>query len=366
MESSISSLKPLHILVAGGVLGALTTIAGIHATASIKRWLLYGAFDGRVSRRKERKWKDLPEALKNCEYTKELVVSIDLALQAGDNILRANEDIKSHTVKGDLGVDFVTKTDKENEKLIFDKLSSVFPDYNFIGEESSADAGKIEALTAAKTFIVDPIDGTTNFVHSNPFCCVSIGLCHNGNPVMGVVYNPEFDELYVSIKGKGAYLNGKKMNVTDVKKLKDALVLTEFGYQRDEKSLRCISDCLLNMLMKGGHAMRHMGSGVLNLCYVAAGRLDVCYAGVAGESWKPWDHAAGMLFVTEAGGCLSQVDGAPFHTHSDSIIAASTEELKNEVLVSIDEILSKHRAENKEERLQKALLTPKTKTSTRK
>ena len=96
--------------------------------------------------------KDLPETLKNCEYTKELIVSIDLALQAGDNILRANQDVKSHMVKGDLSVDFVTKTDKENEKLIFEKLSSKFPDYKFIGEESSADAGKIDPLTSAKTF----------------------------------------------------------------------------------------------------------------------------------------------------------------------------------------------------------------------
>ena len=98
-----------------------------------------------------------------------------------------------NVIKGDLKVDFVTKTDKENEKLIYDRLYSMFPDYDFIGEESSADAGKIEPLTATKTFIVDPIDGTTNFVHSNPFCCVSIGLCHNKTPVMGVVYNPDFD-----------------------------------------------------------------------------------------------------------------------------------------------------------------------------
>ena len=359
MEASVSSLKPLHALVVGGILGTLTTFVGIHAISSINRWFIYGAFDDRVSRRKRRMLKDLPETLKNCEYTKELIVSIDLALQAGDNILRANQDVKSHMVKGDLSVDFVTKTDKENEKLIFEKLSSKFPDYKFIGEESSADAGKIDPLTSAKTFIVDPIDGTTNFVHSNPFCCVSIGLCHNNAPVMGVVYNPEFDELYMSIKGKGAYLNGKKLRVTDVKRLKDALVLTEFGYQRDEESLKCISDCLINMLIKGGHAMRHMGSGVLNLCYVAAGRLDVCYAGVAGESWKPWDYAAGMLFVTEAGGCLSEVNGETFHTHSESIVAASTKELKNEVVASVEEIKSKLQAGKYEERLQKALRTPK-------
>ena len=355
----VASLKPLHAAVVGGILGALTTYIGMQAVSSVKKWLFYGAFDERVRKRKERMMDDLPDALKNCEYTRELVVSIELALQAGDNILKANQDAKSHMIKGDLKVDFVTKTDKENEKLIYDRLYSMFPDYDFIGEESSADAGKIEPLTVTKTFIVDPIDGTTNFVHSNPFCCVSIGLCHNKTPVMGVVYNPDFDELYVSIKGKGAYLNGKKMFVTDVLKLEDALVLTEFGYQRDAEKLKCISDCLLNMLTKNCHAVRHMGSGVLNLCYVAAGRLDVCYAGVAGESWKPWDHAAGMLFVTEAGGCLSEVDGEPFHTHSDSIVAASTRELKDEVVSSIVEVRNKLKAGRYEERLQKALLTPK-------
>jgi fructose-1,6-bisphosphatase/inositol monophosphatase family enzyme len=126
---------------------------------------------------------------------------------------------------------------------------------------------------------------------------VSIGLCHKKVPILGVIYAPMIDQLFLAIKGKGSFQNGIRMKVSNANTISEALVLTEYGYQRDKTKLKCIGDCLNHVIAHGAHAVRQLGSGVLDLCYVANGSLDVAYAGVAGESWKPWDHCAGMLMV---------------------------------------------------------------------
>jgi inositol-phosphate phosphatase/L-galactose 1-phosphate phosphatase len=194
----------------------------------------------------------IPGSFYKSSYLKEISSATTIALKAGEKIRAATENKeKNITNKGDIDLhDFVTQTDKDNEKLIFDHLRSSFPSYLFIGEESSADTGSIPVLTDQPTWIVDPIDGTTNFVHSFPFSCVSIGLVVNKVVVVGVVYDPKADEMFVAIKGFGAYLNKTKISVSSARKIKDSLCLTEFGYQRDESKVDIIIQCLRAIMRK--------------------------------------------------------------------------------------------------------------------
>ena len=275
-------------------------------------------------------------------YSKELSIAVSSALEAGKNMLKVLNDEKQEIEKKSTNIDFATDTDRENERLIFDKLRNSFPDHILIGEESvsaaNANVNDVTSkitLTDSPTWIVDPIDGTTNFVHSFPFTCVSIAHVINKEPVVGVVYCPSTDELYIAIKGKGAYLNGKPIKVSNVTSLSDALVLTEFGYSRESKDIDKWMVCARSVLLRGAHALRMMGSGVLDLCYIAAGRLDALYAGVQSEGWKPWDYAAGQLIVTEAGGVMKSIWGDEFNMMGKSVLASATEELSNDLVQSV-------------------------------
>jgi len=262
-------------------------------------------------------------------YEKELRIATTIAIEAGNNITSALKKPKNIDLKGD--IDFVTQTDKSNEKLIFTSLRENFPSHVLIGEETCSDRGEIPALTDMPTWIVDPIDGTTNFVHNFPYSCVSIGLLVDSIPVVGVVYIPSSGELYQSVRGHGAYVNGKKIAVSNVSSIKQAMIMTEFGYQREPQKVDTIFRCLRSVVEQGPHAIRQMGSAAIDLCYVANGSLDAVYAGVAGEGWWPWDYAAGWLIVTEAGGVVTTVDGVPFHTHGKSVLAASSAALASEI-----------------------------------
>lgn len=175
----------------------------------------------------------IPEALRNLVYSKELQVATRVALLAGRNISEALADRNLIiSKKGTTGVDFVTETDQLNEKLIYDELSASFPNYLFIGEEeSAADEESDNGLSIANNkdalvWIVDPIDGTTNFVHGFPSYCVSIGLTINKICVMGVVFDPSRDELFQSIQGHGAFLNNVRINSTTVSCISDAIVVS--------------------------------------------------------------------------------------------------------------------------------------------
>ena len=282
---------------------------------------------------------DTPQELLLSDYSKELETAVCVAKRAGANIRSALcATSKEVSNKGTTGIDFVTETDRKNEVLIFDELKRVFPAYQFIGEETSADAGGIPALTDEPTWIVDPIDGTTNFLHTFPFTCVSIALAVNQIPVLAVVYNPSADELYLAVRGMGAYLNKKRITVSSADRISKALVLTETGYQRDEKKLDTIYSCLRAVVNRGPHSVRIMGSCVLDLCFVACGRLDTMYLGVAGEGGKIWDYAAGALLVLEAGGfvsdCFGKV-GADRILHSESILASATADLHQEMAATL-------------------------------
>lgn len=243
------------------------------------------------------KSKRIPDGLLSSPYAKELQLGIDLALKAGANMISYcdTKGTVDESNDQDLGIvsktcneDFCTKIDIENEKLIVDGILSHFPSHKIIGEETTG-TGSLPQLTHDKTWIIDPIDGTTNFAAGIPFCCVSVGLCFRGKPVVGIVYAPMTDELYLGAKGCGSYRNGVRLSSRKHKPLSESIVCTEFGYARDPIAINKMSGALQRILEHGCRSVKQYGSGVLDMCYVATGRFDVVYAGLANEGWKPWD-----------------------------------------------------------------------------
>ncbi|KAL3905541.1 MAG: hypothetical protein SGILL_009637 [Bacillariaceae sp.] len=234
--------------------------------------------------------------------------------------------------------DFCTKIDVENEALIMEGIQAAFPDHDIIGEEAVGTGALPPLKKDVPTWIIDPIDGTTNFsagIHS--MTCVSIGYCENGKPVMGVIYAPGTNELYVAAKGCGAYRNGRKIQqdpVKSTKSLQKAVVCCEFGYARDKAQVDKILGGVSKVMLKGCRAMRQLGSGCLDLCMVASGRLDVVYAGLASEGWKPWDYAAGWIICKEAGCVMESFEQKPgddFDLYSTSIICGVSRELVDDM-----------------------------------
>lgn len=247
-------------------------------------------------------------------------------LTAGENIL-SQTDAKgtaAEHIERKGGVD----VDEQNERMVVEAIRYFYPDHKIIGDPT--DQGVVPELTMAPTWIVDPVDGTTNFDSGLPLTCVSIGLCVDGKPVMGVVYAPSTNELYIGIRGYGAFRNAVRIAVSkEVKKLSEAVVNFEFGYARAD-----VAQCVQNIIKNGVKTTRCLGSGVLDFCYVATGRLDVVFAGIANEGWKPWDYCAAYIIVKEAGAAmeslLDQKPGEELHLYGSSIVCATSQELLEE------------------------------------
>jgi fructose-1,6-bisphosphatase/inositol monophosphatase family enzyme len=287
----------------------------------------------------------LPSALESCVYKNELKLAIRLARRCGNNMYGYCND-KGTASEGnhDLGIqtkgqdeNLCTLLDIENERIIIDGIRKVFPKHDVIGEESVG-TGIIPPINAnVPTWIVDPIDGTTNFTSGLPLTCVSIGLCLEGKPTIGVVYAPMTRELYIGVKGYGSYRNGVLITKerSDVRKtLKDSVVCSEYGCIRDKEGIDRMVSAVQKILHNGCRTTRQFGSGVLNLCYVATGRIDIVYAGIAGEGWKPWDYCAGMVIATEAGCTMEPFtknqNGEAFDIYSKSVICAIISSLVDE------------------------------------
>lgn len=286
----------------------------------------------------------IPQPLLHTMYSAELTMAVTMALQAGKNMVQQcdSKGTSAELSDSDLGIntkgqaeDFATAIDLRNEQIISDAIRRFFPTHQIIGEESTG-TGELPPLTDEPTWIIDPIDGTTNFASGLPLACVSIGLCVNSVPVLGVVYAPMTDELYLGIRGHGCFRNGVRISSSKspVKTLKEAVVGFEFGYAREVLAIKRMTTAVENVLKNGCRSTRSLGSGVLDLCYVATGRLDVVYAGVANEGWKPWDYCAANVIVEEAGGVmeslLGQQAGERFSLYSKSILCATTRELLDE------------------------------------
>ncbi|CAM9170978.1 unnamed protein product [Hapterophycus canaliculatus] len=210
------------------------------------------------------------------------------------------------------GVDLVTETDKKAEKAIIERLRASHPDHKFMGEESTFEeagdggAADVDTIDASPTWVIDPLDGTTNFVHGYPFFCVSIALAVDGVPIVGVVYHPVSGDLYTACRGQGAFLNGVKIEVRDARGLGDALVVNNIGAARDDAFIATTLARLGELLRRNVQAIRMSGSAALNMCHVACGKLD-CYFedGYGG----PWDVAAGLVI---AGGVVRDLRNAEF------------------------------------------------------
>jgi fructose-1,6-bisphosphatase/inositol monophosphatase family enzyme len=277
-------------------------------------------------------------------YAAHLKLAVRMARQAGDN-MRSHLDTTGTTcaatdalqisIKGGQAEDFCTQVDLQNEQLCIDMIQAEFPSHLIIGEEESSNSSGdgIRPLTKSPTWILDPIDGTTNFASGLPLCCVSIGFCANAVPVLGVVYAPATHEWYVAVKGYGAYRNGLRIVPKESKtSLINAVVGFEFGYARSADAAEAMVAAVRRILQHGCRSMRCLGTGVLDLCYVATGRLDVVYAGVANEGWKPWDYCAGHVIATESGCVIESIPSdKPFDLYSDSIICGTSKELVDEL-----------------------------------
>ncbi|XP_028755029.1 inositol-phosphate phosphatase [Neltuma alba] len=259
-----------------------------------------------------------------------LASAIDAARKAGEVIRKAFYETKHVEHKGQ--VDLVTETDKACEELIFNHLKQIYPNHKFIGEEATAIQGATE-LTDEHTWIVDPVDGTTNFVHGFPFVCVSIGLTIQKVPTVGVVYNPILNELFTAISGKGALLNGNPIKVSSQTELISSLLVTECGTNRNKSTVDAYTK-RVNSLLPQVRSLRACGSLALNLCGVACGRLDICFQLGFGGSW---DVAAGAVIVREAGGVMYDPSGAEFDLTAQRV-AASNPSLKDKLVEALRQV----------------------------
>ncbi|XP_071560858.1 inositol monophosphatase 1 [Temnothorax nylanderi] len=247
-----------------------------------------------------------------------------LVKQAG-SIIREKISQRKDVLTKSCDVDLVTKWDQEVEKLLIDGISSRYPEHRFIGEESTASGQKVE-LTDAPTWVIDPIDGTMNFVHGLPHTCVSVALLINKVAEIGVVYNPILEQLFTARKGQGAFLNGAPIHVSDEKELRKALVMVEMGTSRDPEKLKIVLQNIA-LLTARVHGIRTLGSAALNMCMVALGGADVSFEfGI-----HAWDIAAGDLIVREAGGVSIDPAGGPFDVMSRRTLCASSMELAQQL-----------------------------------
>lgn len=242
---------------------------------------------------------------------KEREVAISVALSAGQLIRTGFGRRHSTRAKGS-AINLVTQTDQQVEALILSQLQQAFPSYGFLAEESPATVGSAE-----KYWLIDPLDGTTNYAHGYPMLAVSIALVCQGEIVLGVVYHPIADELFVAEKGQGATLNGRPIHVSPTATLADSLLASGFPYDAWEQDDDNTTEwrCFLKRVV----SLRSDGSAALDLCYVACGRLD----GYWELDLDPWDMAAGSLLVQEAGGQVTDLTGAPFHPYGRTIVASN-------------------------------------------
>ena len=241
-----------------------------------------------------------------------LNIAVKAARRAGAIINRASQDIGTLTVKSKNFNDFVSEVDVAAERAIIETLKDAYPTHGFLGEESGSASNESDFI-----WIIDPLDGTTNFLHGFPQYCVSIALQHKGEITQAVIYEPNRNDLYTATKGRGAFLNDKRIRVSKCDKLQQSLIGTGFPF-RDFKHLDTYLSMFKSMLQKTS-GIRRPGSAALDLAYVANGSLDAFWE----IGLSPWDIAAGALLVQEAGGIISNLNGKDGWLESGNVLAAS-------------------------------------------
>ena len=241
-----------------------------------------------------------------------LNIAVKAARRAGAIINRASQDIGTLTIKSKNFNDFVSEVDVAAERAIIETLKDAYPTHGFLGEESGSTSYQSDFI-----WIIDPLDGTTNFLHGFPQYCVSIALQHKGEITQAVIYEPNRNDLYTATKGRGAFLNYKRIRVSKCHKLQDALIGTGFPF-RDFKYLNDYLNMFKSMIQKTT-GIRRAGSAALDLAYVASGALD----GFWEIGLSPWDIAAGGLLIQEAGGIVTDLSGQTGWLESGNILVAS-------------------------------------------
>ena len=241
-----------------------------------------------------------------------LNIAVRAARKAGSIINRAALGGEGLKIRAKQANDFVTQVDQAAEEAIIGIVRHAYPDHGFLAEESGRSEGKADYV-----WIIDPLDGTTNFIHGFPQYCVSIGVQHRGSLTHAVIYDPNRNELFTASKGGGAFLNDRRIRVSKCLKLQDALVGTGFPFREITRIDLYVRQ--LKTLMTGSSGVRRAGAAALDLAYVACGRLDAFWElGLA-----PWDMAAGALLIQEAGGLVGDLAGEAGYLERGEIVAAS-------------------------------------------
>ena len=249
----------------------------------------------------------------------ELRAAAEELARAAGAVLREGHG-RAHRPERKGRIDLVTEYDRRAERVVIEGLAGRYPGHAVLAEESGASApahapqGGEGTLSPSVRWIVDPLDGTTNFAHNYPFFCVSIAAEVEGALAAGAVYDPVRDELFSAAAGAGATLNGSALGVSDIGRVEDALLVTGFPYEHPERSLP-----LFEAFLVRAQAVRRDGSAALNLCYLAAGRFD----GFWEDALSPWDMAAGVLIVREAGGRVTNYEGGPFRLERPEILTSN-------------------------------------------
>jgi myo-inositol-1(or 4)-monophosphatase len=241
-------------------------------------------------------------------------VAVESALAAGA-ILRERLAL-DRTIDFKGAIDLVTDADRASEELVEAAIAGRFPGHRFVGEETSFLSGDTPAGSDLYTWLVDPLDGTTNYAHRYPHFAVSIALEHAGKVILGVVYDPMRDELFVGERGNGATLNGAPIVVSKIDSLERSLLGTGFAYTEVGRRENAR---VWNGFLALAQGVRRDGSAALNLCYVACGRLD----GFWERPLNAWDLAAGSLLVEEAGGMVAGYDETPFGPYRREILCSN-------------------------------------------
>ena len=258
-----------------------------------------------------------------------LNIAIKAARRAGQIINRASLDLGQVKVATKQQSDYVTEIDKAAEAAIIEVLSDAYPKYAILAEESGASTGS--EGDSEFQWIIDPLDGTTNFIHGFPQYAVSIGLAQNGVMQQGVVYDPNRNELFTASKGGGAFLNDKRIRVANRTKLADALIGTGFPYRVFDTVDQYLS--IFKELTQKTAGMRRPGAASLDLAWVACGRLD----GFWEFGLSPWDMAAGSLLITEAGGLVGDNHGEQDFLATGNLVAGNPK-----VFAQLLQIVSQH------------------------
>lgn len=241
-----------------------------------------------------------------------LNTAIQAARRAGDNSMRYIKRLDELDVRSKSRNEFVSQVDLIAEKMIIETIHERYPDHGILGEETGKQGGD------ENIWIIDPLDGTTNYLHGFPMFCVSIGIQIKGRMSVGVVYDPNRQELFTAIRGVGAQLDGRRIRVDTKRALDGALIGTGFPYRENDRWMEQYLN-QFRAVMKVACDVRRPGSAALDLCYLAAGRMD----GFWEFGLQPWDIAAGSLILREAGGMISSMTDDGDYMETGNIIAGA-------------------------------------------